>query len=97
MSGVRIPSGPPINNTMLTPEEIKEAYRLFYMVKGHFNTTLDTVLSSQNGYFKRLWYDGANGAPLYNYEEQFEKAWAEHGQKILDDYSNLRHEKRNTK
>ena len=30
---------------MLTPEEIKEAYRLFYMVKGHFNTTLDTVLS----------------------------------------------------
>ena len=44
---------------MLTPEEIKEAYRLFYMVKGHFNTTLDTVLSSQNGYFKRLWYDGA--------------------------------------
>ena len=28
---------------------------------------------------------------LYIYEEQFEKR-AEHGKKILDDYSNLRHE-----
>jgi len=53
-------------------------------------------MSSQNGYFKRLWYAGGNGAPLYEYEEKFEKAWAEHGQKILDDYSNLRNKKRNT-
>jgi hypothetical protein len=81
---------------MYTDAEIKEAYRLFHMVKGHFNTSLDTVMSSQNGYFKRLWYAGGNGAPLYEYEEKFEKAWAEHGQKILDDYSNLRNKKRNT-
>ena len=81
---------------MKTDEEIKEAYRLFYMVKGHFNSSHDTVISSQDGYFRRLWRAGADGAPLYEYEERFEKAWAEHGQKILDDYSSLRNKKRNT-
>ena len=82
---------------MLTDEEIKEAYRLFFLVKGHLDTSPETAISSANGYFKRLWYDGANGAPLYNYEEDFKVAWAKHGQKILDDYSNLRNEKRNTR
>lgn len=47
------------------------------MVKGHLNATPETVLGSAEGYFKRLWYDGANGAPLYDYAEQFEKAWSE--------------------
>ena len=61
-------------------QNLKEAYRLFYMVKGHLNATPETVLGSAEGYYKRLWYDGANGAPLYDYAEQFEKAWREkHG------------------
>ena len=66
-------------------EEIKnnkEAYRLFWLVKGHLNTSHETVISSQNGYFKRLWIDGSNGAPISDYEEGFEEAF----QKLLDKY-----------
>ncbi len=55
--------------------DLKEAYRLFYMVKGHLDATPETVLASADGYFKRLWYAGGNGAPLYDYDEQFEIAW----------------------
>jgi hypothetical protein len=55
--------------------DLKEEYRLFYMVKGHLDATPETVVASAEGYFKRLWYDGCNGAPLYDYEEQFEQAW----------------------
>jgi len=57
--------------------DLKEEYRLFYMVKGHLDATPETVVQSAEGYFKRLWYDGANGAPLYDYAEQFEQAWKE--------------------
>ena len=43
-----------------TPEsfslnEVKEAYELFWLVKGHLNSTHETIMSSKNGYFKRLW------------------------------------------
>jgi len=55
--------------------DLKEEYRIFYMVKGHLDASPQTVVSSYNGYFKRLWYDGANGAPLYDYSDQFEQAW----------------------
>jgi len=61
-------------------DDYKEACRLFWLVKGHLNTSDDTILSSQNGYFKRLWIDGSNGAPLADYEEGFEEAY----QKRLD-------------
>jgi hypothetical protein len=53
----------------------KEAYRLFWMVKGHFNTTESTVLSSAEGYFKRVWRAGCDGAPLADWEEGFEEAY----------------------
>jgi hypothetical protein len=59
----------------MTQNEIKEAYRLFWMVKGHINTTENTILSSADGYFKRLWLSGADGAPLEEYEKGFEEAW----------------------
>jgi len=58
-----------------TPEEIKEAFRLFFLVKGHMDITQEMALASAPGYFKRLWHDGANGAPLYLYDEQFEIEW----------------------
>ena len=35
--------------------ELKEAYRLFWLVKGHMNCSDETALSSADGYFKRLW------------------------------------------
>ena len=61
-------------------DDYKEACRLFWLVKGHLNTSDDTILSSQNGYFRRLWIDGSNGAPIADYEEGFEEAY----QKRLD-------------
>jgi hypothetical protein len=65
-----------MQDSQQTPnEELKEAYRLFFLVKGHLDATPETVLGSANGYFKRLWYDGANGAPLYNYDSDFNIAW----------------------
>ena len=57
--------------------DLKEEYKIFYMVKGHLDATPQTVINSADGYFKRLWADGCNGAPLYLYEEQFERAWEE--------------------
>jgi hypothetical protein len=55
--------------------ERKEAYRLFWMVKGHLDTSHETIMASANGYFVRLWSDGSNGAPLSDYEEGFEEAY----------------------
>ena len=56
-------------------KDLKEEYRLFYMVKGHLDASPETVIDCANGYFKRLWADGSNGAPLYDYNDQFEIAW----------------------
>jgi len=58
----------------------REAYRLFWMVKGHFNTSESTVLSSADSYFYRLWREGCDGAPVSDYEEGFEEAY----QKVVD-------------
>ena len=55
--------------------EHKEAYRLFWMVKGHIPESDATAFQSADSYFKRLWVDGCNGAPLYDYEEGFEQAY----------------------
>ena len=59
----------------MEPEELKEAYRLFWLVKGHIATSPETAMSSAPGYFRRLWIDGSNGAPIYEYEEGFEEAY----------------------
>jgi hypothetical protein len=67
----------------------KEAYRLFFMVKGHLNCDENTAIECADGYFKRLWYDGADGAPLYDYSEQFELAW----EKKLNDQQKNRESK----
>lgn len=57
----------------------KEAYRLFWMVKGHLNTNEKTILDSAPGYFKRLW----NNNEAYLHEEGFEEAY----KKLLDKQS----------
>jgi|TARA_B100000073_G_scaffold120983_1_gene98266 hypothetical protein len=49
----------------------KEAHRLFWLVKGHLGDEA-TVLSSANGYFKRLW--GNCERSVYA-EEGFEEAY----------------------
>ena len=53
-------------------QELKEAYRLFWMVKGHLNAPQSTVLESYNGYFKRMWFNEES----YVHMEGFEEAWA---------------------
>lgn len=52
-------------------KEFKEACRLFWIVKGHLNTSNQTILESYNGYFKRMW---GNHEACYH-EEGFESAW----------------------
>ena len=55
--------------------DLKEEYRIFYMVKGHLDTTDATVIGSYDSYFNRLWRSGCDGAPHYLKEEEFEKEW----------------------
>ena len=71
-------------------EEIKEVYRLFYLVKGHIDCSPNTALSSASGYFKRLWYAGSNGAPLYEKEEEFEIEWEKKKEDILKKFVDLK-------
>ena len=56
-------------------DEEKEAYRLFWLVKGHLNTSSETIKSSYNSYFKRLWNN--NERAVYG-TEGFEEAYKEH-------------------
>lgn len=49
-------------------KELKEACRLFYMVKGHLNTSIETILASENNYFKRMW----NNNEAYLHEKDFD-------------------------
>ncbi len=55
--------------------DLKEAYRIYYLVKGHIDISDEQAYSSYNSYFKRLWYAGGDGAPLYEKEEGFEEEW----------------------
>lgn len=54
--------------------EVKEAYRLFWLVKGHLNSPHETIMASANGYFKRVWYDFA-GEDMSIWEVGFEEEW----------------------
>jgi len=56
----------------MSDKEIKEAYRIFWMVKGHLSASEETVLSCADGYFKRLWCNNE----AYLHEEGFEEAWS---------------------
>ena len=64
----------------MTDEFRKEAYRLFWLVKGHLgcHTWSDKEIESMHdSYFRRLWRAGSDGAPLYEREEGFEEAYEE--------------------
>jgi len=51
--------------------DTKEAYRIFYLIKGHLNVTEDTARACYDGYFKRCWYSQESWVQ----EERFEEAW----------------------
>ena len=51
--------------------KIKEAYRVFFFVKGHLNCSEQTALESYDNYFKRCWYN----QEMWIREEAFEKEY----------------------
>ena len=56
-------------------QDFYEACMYFYMVKGHLETSNETIIESKDGYFNRLWRDGCDGAPLSDYVDGFEEAY----------------------
>lgn len=55
----------------MSPEQRKEAFRIFWLVKGHFNTREEVILDCYDSYFKRVWYN----EEAYIHEEGFEEAY----------------------
>lgn len=55
---------------------LKEAYRIYFLIKGHLDISDEQAYSSYNSYFKRAWQSGSDGAPHYEKEDRFEEAWA---------------------
>ena len=54
--------------------DIKEMYRIFYMVKGHFETVSEsTIIECYEGYFKRLWGNTENYYKDDDFEERYQK------------------------
>ena len=68
----------------MTNEERKERYRMFWIVKGHLNTSEDTIFSCYDQYFKRMWCYLQGESVEYNGTlDGFEAAYK---QKIGDKY-----------
>ena len=51
--------------------KIKEAYRIFFLVKGHLDCSEETALACYNSYFKRCWYN----QEAWTREEKFVEAY----------------------
>ena len=62
-------------------EEDKEKFRMFFLIKGHLDTSLNSAYGSYDGYFKRAWMAGSNGAPFYLNDSDFEVEWMKKIQK----------------
>tara|TARA_B100001094_G_scaffold317027_1_gene358948 strand:+ start:2367 stop:2585 length:219 start_codon:yes stop_codon:yes gene_type:complete len=64
----------------MTPEFRKEAYRMFWLVKGHLGCHTwpdEDIIKMHDSYFVRNWRSGCDGAPHYEREEGFEEAYEE--------------------
>ena len=51
----------------------KEVMRMFYMTKGHLNSSIETMRSCYWGYWKRAWYN----EEFYNHGKKNEKVYKE--------------------
>lgn len=59
----------------MTYGSFKEKCKMFYMTKGHLNTSKETIINCYDGYFKRAWY---NEEFSYRGKDKgFEKAYEE--------------------
>lgn len=63
----------------MSPPNHKEACRLFWIVKGHLNTSYETIESCYDSYFKRMWCNlqGQSVEDL-GYLDGFEEAYLEY-------------------
>ena len=50
----------------------KEAFRVFFLVKGHIDVSEKTAYACYDSYFKRLWYS----QEAWTREEAFEKTYS---------------------
>ncbi len=63
----------------MSPPNHKEACRLFWIVKGHLNTSSETIDSCYDGYFKRMWCNlQGESAEDLGYLDGFEEAYKEY-------------------
>ena len=60
--------------------DVKEAYRLFWLVKGGLHAPHDTIMASAKGYFYKVWYD-YEGQDVEAALEGFEEAYASNKEK----------------
>ena len=58
----------------------KDAYRVFWLVKGHFNATEECIFDCYDSYFKRVWYNEES----WMAEEGFDEAWEEYQLKEVE-------------
>ena len=52
-------------------EKRKSMFKVFWLVKGHLNTSEQDIIDCYNSYFNRVWYN----EEAYIYEEGFEEAY----------------------
>jgi len=57
--------------------KIKEAYRMFFFIKGHLNCSEKTALDCYDNYFKRCWYNQEMWIREEAFEKEYEKKSAE--------------------
>jgi len=57
---------------------VKDAYKAFWMVKGHLNASEETILSCYEGYFRRIWHNEEG----YLHNEGFEEAYKQRMEKL---------------
>lgn len=59
--------------------------RMFWIIKGHLSTNMDTMRGMYWSYFKRAWYD-YEGQSTELFEEGFEEAYQERMKYPLEDH-----------
>jgi len=63
----------------MSPPDHKEACRLFWIVKGHLNTSSETIESCYDSYFRRMWCNLQGESVEYNGTlDGFEEAYIEY-------------------
>tara|TARA_B100001564_G_C20097504_1_gene427690 strand:- start:279 stop:473 length:195 start_codon:yes stop_codon:yes gene_type:complete len=55
--------------------KIKEAYRIFFLVKGHLNCSEETARACYDNYFKRCWYNQESWIREEDFKEAYRKKY----------------------